>query len=374
MRVERAKIKTNNNSVNHIISFHSLPKMTTADSKKIQNNSKEILSPCLPDFFFYMPVSFGTRLYSTNLQDLAENPENFQISKFDNITCPACGNKMLTKETFYEFKDKIDNSTPDEYLSVLAQYTKYMRPIELSVYNELNLLSERTGEKDIQKLVQILRDTKLSQLKKIQLSRIREMSRLAKTLSPNEKKVLNNRIKELKKQITRKNAEAPFRRKIMIDRISKIKLHNAEQQKKLKNIAISFPTSHDLNSAWIVKYSGLNKHGELWNSKDIALRMLSDSVANTDHIIAYSNPKNHDDISNYMSMHKGCNVQKSNKSFLQWIYENKNLRLNSLKAYFKDVQNLIGQGKIQDKKYDNYVADATKTINEISNGKINIQI
>ncbi len=325
-------------------------------------------------YFYPFPLSFGNRVYSTNREDLAETPENFQISKFDNISCPACGSIMMTKEIFYEFKDKIDKSEPDEYLSILSEYTKYMRPIELSVYNEITALSKKSGEKDVSQLVKMLRDTKLIQLQKIQLSRVREMLRLARTLSPSEKKVLNGKIKKLKKQITRKNSEAPFRRKIMIERISKIRLHNEEQQKKLKNIAISFPTSKDLNSAWIVKYSGYNKQGELWSSKDITLRMLSDSVPNTDHIIAYSSPQNHDDISNYMSMHKGCNVQKSNKSFLQWIYENKDLRLKSLQLYFNDVQKVINQGKISDKKYENYVACATKTIKEASNGKINLTI
>lgn len=334
-------------------------------------NAKDI------NFGYYLPVSFASnrsRSYSSSKKHLKEIPARFKVSQFENVPCPACGNTMLTQGQFDVYTQKIEDSKPDEYLNILSDYTDYMRPIELSVYKDISKLSEETGIKDLRKLVTMLRNTKLTQLQKIQMHRVREMSRLARTLPASEKAVLNNKIEDLKKQIHRTNSEAPFRRKIMIDRISKIKIKNPMQQRKLQNIALSFPTSNDLNSAWIVKYSGTNKHNEPWTSKDIAIRMLQESVPNTDHILAYSTERNHDDISNYLSMHKGCNCQKADKPFMQWVRENKDERLGYLEQYFKRVQELIDNGEIRNPKYKDYVANATDTIREVTRNKVDINI
>ena len=168
------------------------------------------------------------------------------------------------------------------------------------------------------------------------------------------------------------NTTAPFRRKIIIDRISKIKIRNPKKYEKLQQIAKNFPTSSDMNSAWIVKYSGKNKQNVDWESYDIALRFLYSSVANTDHIIAYDIENNHDDISNYLSMHSACNSQKGNKPFLQWLNEDKKNRIKYLQDYFESVSEIISSKKIKKKKYKDYVANATQTIFEASKGQVKL--
>lgn len=158
----------------------------------------------------------------------------------------------------------------------------------------------------------------------------------------------------------------------MIDRISKIKIRNPKKYAKLQNIAKSFPTSHDMNSAWIVKYSGKNKQGEDWTSRDIALRFLSSSVSTTDHILAYDIDCKHNDISNYMAMHAACNSAKGNKPFLQWLYEDKNNRIKYMQDYFDKCDELIKSKKITKKKYREYVAYATNTISDLSKGQVKL--
>ena len=209
-------------------------------------------------------------------------------------------------------------------------------------------------------------------LQDAQMRQIKKMRTLAKTLPEDEKKVLLNKLDDLQKIIKKNNSTAPFRRKIMIDRISKVKIRNPKKYEKLQRIAKNFPTSSDMNSAWIVKYSGKNKQNENWASYDIALRFLSSSVANTDHIIAYDIENNHDDISNYIAMHSACNSQKSNKPFLQWLNEDKQNRINYLQDYFRTVGEIISTKKIKKKKYKNYVAYATQTIFEASKGQVKL--
>lgn len=325
---------------------------------------------------FYYPLSFtgSERTVSSSKHNLKEYSGDFLVSKFNDVPCPACGKKMMNKTLFHKIEDDLSKLQPEEYLDYIRQYTDYMRPVEKSVYNELLCMSDFSSEKDIRTLVCKLRDAKLPLLQEIQKRQVRKMKALAKTLPENEKALLLDQAKGIEKHIYKKNEEAPFRRKIMLEGISKLHISNPYKKKKLQQIASEFPVSSDMNSAWIVKYSGKDKRGEDWSSKDIAARLLSTSVANTDHILAYSIENNHDDISNYMSMHNGCNSKKADKPFLQWLNEDKQNRINYMQKYFEHVDMLIKTKKLNKKKYRHYVAYATETIFEASKGQVKISV
>ena len=325
---------------------------------------------------FYYPVNFSAKIprnFSTNKRQFAEKSGDFYISRFNDIPCPACGKKMMNQRKLEQVAYDLSLLPKEKYLEYLGNYKEYMRPVEESVYNELVELSKVPGNsKDIRTLVVQLRDTKLPILQKAQMKTINKMRSLARTLPKDEQKVLNNKIRALVSLIRKSNSEAPFRRKIALDRISKIRIRNPYKYEKLQKIAKTFPTSSDMNSAWIVKYSGKNKMNYDWESYAIALRFLSSSVANTDHIIAYGLENNHDDITNYMSMHSSCNAQKGSKPFLQWLNEDKKNRLQYMQDYFSAVDDIIKSKRIKKKKYKNYVEMAKQTIYEASKGQIKL--
>ncbi len=325
---------------------------------------------------FYYPLSFtGTeRKVSTSRHNLKEYSGDFLVSKFNDVPCPACGQKMMNKTLFHKIKNDLSELPPEEQLDYMGQYTDYMRPVEKSVYYELLRMADFSGEKDIRSLVCKLRDAKLPQLQEIQKRQVQKIKALANSLPSEEKELLLKKAKGIQSHIYKNNEEAPFRRKIMLEDISKINLSNPHKTKKLQQLASEFPVSSDMNSAWIVKYSGKNKHGEAWSSDEIASRLVSTSVANTDHILAYDIENNHDDISNYMSMHSGCNSKKGNKPFLQWLCEDKENRIKYMQSYFEHVDKLIKDKKIRKKKYRNYVAYATETIFEVSKGQVKISV
>ena len=281
---------------------------------------------------------------------------------------------MLPKAKFEEFTQKIDSSDSSEYIDILWGYKDYMRPVEYSVLKEITNLSQATGEQDIRKLLVQLRNTKLPALQKVQLKKAKKMEALAKSLPKEEQAVLLSKVTQLKRSIRQVKSESPFRRKRLIDIINDIKIGNIYKREKLRNIAKSFPTSADMNSAWIVKYSGKNKYGEAWASHDIAIRMLEFSVPNTDHILARAIELNHDDINNYMSMHKSCNGQKADKPFLEWYYEDKTAHKKGLTNYFTKVNELVKSGEITDFRYANYVANATQLIRSLTDGKVDIDV
>ena len=325
--------------------------------------------------FFYYPVNFTStkRTTGTTKKKLAEKSGNFAIARINNLTCPACGKKMLTRNKFNKIAEEFTNLSPDQYLEHLGQYREYMRPVEESVYDEILALSKKNGNsKDIRTLLVNLRETKLPIVQQAQMRQIKKMRAIAKGLSEPEKSCLMQKLDCLQSMIRKKNPSAPVRRKIMIDRISKIKIQNPKKYEKIQILAKGFPTSSDMNSAWIVKYSGKNKQNNDWSSAEIALRFLQSSVANTDHIIAYDIDNNNNDISNYISMHQACNSQKSNKSFLHWLNEDKDNRIKYLQKYFSEVDALIKSKNFKKKKYRNYVANATKTIFEASKGQLKL--
>lgn len=346
----------------------------TKDNFNAQNSSNPIKEL---SNVYYLPVSFTSsqnRTVSTSKTRLKEYSGDFLVSKMNDIPCPACGKKMMNKRLYAKIEEDLAGLPSEQYLDYLGQYTEYMRPVEESVYNELCELSEKTGNKDVRKLVVQLRNQKLPLLQSIQRRQVKKIRALAKTLPEDERAILLHKASALEEIICNKKEDAPFRRKIMLDGMKHVQIRNPHKYNKLQQIASEFPVSSDMNSAWIVKYSGKNKKNEDWSSKDIALRLLASSVANTDHILAYSIDNNHDDISNYMSMHNACNSRKGNKSFLEWLNEDKANRIKYMQSYFETVDGLIKSKKIAKKKYRHYVAYATETIFEASKGQVQIKI
>lgn len=353
------------------ISVYQIKKVSNDSSVSSDVNNENRQIKTLSNIY-YMPVKFsgGDRTYSSVRPELFERPSDFKLVKFDNIPCPACGRKMMTKQKFKEFTERLDKINPDQYLYLLEEYQEYMRPIEASVFQELKAIAPLLQTNDIRQLVVALRDRKLPKLQKIQRRKLVQMKKVARGLPEQERSELSAILNELGKQIKRKNEEAPFRRKKMIQEIKDVQISNPHKYEKLQNLAKSFPTSTDTNSAWIVKYSGKNKQNQDWESKEIAERLLFYSVPNTDHIIPYGTEKGHDDISNYLAMHTGCNTTKSNKPFLQWYNEAPEQRAKNLTSYFNKVQEIIDSNEIENPEYKNYVAYATETIADVSKGQV----
>lgn len=367
--------------INSVISSLSFYKGSYAKPQVTQNPISPSSPPQIKELsnVFYYPLSFTgkvrpERTVSTSRHNLKEFSGDFVVSKLNDVPCPACGRPMMNRTLYQKIENGLSRIEPDEYIDYIGKYQQYMRPVEESVYKEIKELSQQNGEKDIRKLVCQLRNEKLPLLQEIQKKQVKKMRRLAKTLPEAEKESLLANIQDIEKYIYKNNHEAPFRRKKMLEGISKIEISNPNKKKKLEQIANEFPVSSDMNSAWIVKYSGKNKQGLDWNSKDIAARFLFTSVANTDHILAYSIENNHDDISNYMSMHRGCNSKKSNKPFLQWLNEDKDNRIKYMQRYFDYVDKLIKEKTISKKKYRNYVAYATETVFEASKGQVRLKV
>lgn len=361
-----------------------IAKHQTLLNKKYNNNSKVDAGYSakndLQSQNFYTPLSLANynismkgRIHYSPLSDLKCRSENFAVLRFDNIPCPDCGKTMLPRAKYNKIVNMLNNNIkPEDYLDYIGQYKNYMRPVEESVYEELTDLSKKINEKDISKLVLELREMKLPELEATQNKQLTKMKKLAKHLPDNEKNILMENIDLIEKEIDRNNPQTVFRRKIMIDRIGKIPIRNKRKYLKLQKLAKDFPTSSAMNAAWIVKYSGLDKYGNPYDSKTIATRFLLSSVPSADHILAYNIEHGHDDITNYMAMHSGCNGQKENKHMLTWLNEDRDNRIVNMKKYFLAVNELIKSKKINTPKYKDYVAFATHRIQNLTNNSVKL--
>ena len=191
---------------------------------------------------YYMPVNFGNsntrRSYSSVNPEYYTRPADFLPSKIDGLPCPSCGGKMMSKSHFEAISEQLENVSPNNYLDFLNQYEEYMCPIEYSVFQELYGMSKAPdASKDIRTLLIQLREHKLPLLQEVQLSLLKKMRRVSKTLPDNEKAVMYHKISTLENLVKKTKAESPFRRKIMIEGIKNVNIKNKETYKKIQNMA-----------------------------------------------------------------------------------------------------------------------------------------
>ena len=322
-------------------------------------------------------VSFGSRkkrLYSSCIAGKYEKPSKFRIARIPNLTCPACGQKIMTRHGYTTFLNNIRNAKEEDYLGIIEQYKDYMCPTELEVFNSIKEQADRIikegGTPHITEIVKDLRQIKLPELEKIQLDKVEDMRDAIQTLPGAEKRKLNEKFDTLTEIIVGLNKKAPFRRKTLIEWIENYKISDNYVKMELLDIAESFPSSSESACAWIVKNSGKDKQGNDRSALELAEKLVSIASTSTDHVLARNIELNHDDITNYMAMHKGCNSEKTDKSFMEWYNENPHERHIYIRNYLRDVKSAFDNGRIKDKKYKDYIKDCVLNIYKLSKGNV----
>ncbi|MBR6164028.1 hypothetical protein IKQ26_09120 [bacterium] len=314
------------------------------------------------------------RQYSSVLAGKYEKPSKFRIARIPNLTCPACGQKIMTRHGYTTFLDKIRKAKEEDYLTILDEYKEYMCPTELEVFDSIKEHADRIvkegGTPHITEIVKDLRQIKLPELEKIQLDKVEDMRDAIQTLPGAEKRRLNEKFNTLTEIIVGLNKKAPFRRKTLIEWVEKCKISDDYVKTELLDIAYSFPSSSESACAWIVKNSGKDKQGNDRSALELAEKLVSIASTSTDHVLARNIELNHDDITNYMAMHKGCNSEKTDKSFMEWYNESPHERHIFIRNYLKDVKEALDKGKIKDKKYKDYIKDCVLNIYKLSKGNV----
>ena len=162
---------------------------------------------------------------------------------------------------------------------------------------------------------------------------------------------------------TIKNNGNEFSRVRFIKQLEKIleNYPNTQNKEKLIRIAGKLPTAYDDVDAFIVKYSKPQ-----YNSENIALRLLSYSMATVDHIHPKSkNGANH--LYNYVPECMRCNSFRSDKPMIYQLEDYPEMFVNSQKLYDKLI-GFANKGKLS----KNYIVNLYKGIKQESEGVLQL--
>ena len=332
------------------------------------------------EYSLWSTPSFGShknRSYTSEIPSKRVNPSKFKITRIPELTCPACGHKILTRGQFTRFLGEIRQAKEEDYIPILEKYEKYMCPTELEVFGDIKAhakMMEEQGQKpSLTEIVKTLRIIKLPELEKIQLDLVEDMRDAIEPLPRGEKDALNKKLDLITDIIINENENAPFRRKTLIENAQNYQISDPSVKAELLDIAESFPSSKEMACAWIVKNAGKDKQGKDRSPLELAEKLVGLASTSTDHILARNIELNHDDITNYMAMHKSCNSQKTDKSFNEWFDEDPISRRRYLRLYFTEVKDALERGKIKDKKYRDYIKDCVLNIYNLSNGRVDFR-
>lgn len=303
------------------------------------------------------------------------HPSHFKVCNIDKLTCPSCGKPMLPRPLFEEFKKELDYVTEREYIDVLSDYEPYMAEVESNVFREVKAISDDYPNLTLQQAVLKLKDETLPQLEEIQFKKLNQMRYIAEHMARYENYELMKAINDSESKIKQRGIKHPFKKKTFVAEIENLRIDNYKIKQNLVDIANSFPSSSEAECAWIVKYSGRDNNGKKRGSREIAERFLRNSLTSTDHMLA-KDPKmgGKNTISNYITMHCGCNSDKTNKTFMEWFNEKPYEREIYIKKYLEEVQAAIDSGELNDPDYKNYIQEACDTIKKLSGGKLNFII
>lgn len=291
-----------------------------------------------------------------------------RLAKY-KIPCPCCGHIMLDIDKFNKFEDKVLQTTnPKELLALIDGLKQYLHPVESRIFTMMKRLSNEHPDMTLHEMLR-------GKLKKSEKKLIFEQSKtlvslglMSRKLPEDKGKAVKLLISETYNRLFDQRETSRFSRKIFITKLEDILKDSDNDKLKSEFIgcAAKLPTAYNNPDAFIVKYAKRNYKGANPDQK-IALRMLSNSLATTEHI---KPRKKGGDISpeNLALECACCNNKRNHDSLLEQILQNPGMILN-YKNYMKRLSELHQQ-KILEKSY---ITRTNKTYNEGSNGLLNAE-
>ncbi len=300
--------------------------------------------------------SYKSKLKSEQLpvlQEISEAakelPEEFQY-RFQHFMSET-ENKINEKPIFlpfssYEFKYKLDKIKEDIGKNSSPKASRVLDKLIL----EASRLTDETDDKTLETQQQIMKFLKII-LK-------------SSVLKKNEQ--LNKLINESQKRLNHEKFLVPFSRKSFIYDLNNIiePVEDENLKAKLRNLAISLPTSRHSVPAYIMKFS----REPSWK---IAYRLLWPNMASVEHILPQSKG-GADEMHNFGGAGTRVNAERGNISFVEQLKQVPDTAKNSQK-YIDALINLVKKGIFRKTGVQtSYIDDFCKTIQTQSEGKVNL--
>jgi len=303
----------------------------------------------------------------------ADTQSKFRLSKLDvPVVCPDCGRPIMTKPIFSEIKNELAHANESTYLDVVESHKEFLFPQEQNIFEFLKEQKELYPRKSIAKIVRSERQKRIGQLEKQQFQVLDLIGRYSEKLPETEKSAVSKLLFEAGENIFERDYDFDRQRKHFIETISEIDIKDDSVKADLYKMASKLPDAKDNESAWFVKYGGIDKKtGEYRSSEEIVSKLLAPAYTNTDHVHPW-NRGGLDTVSNFWLMHARCNIIKTDKPFVEWLDEDRENRIEYIKQYLSEAQNAIDESNDpkMHPKYDLYSAKLAKNIYYETNGEV----
>lgn len=324
--------------------------------------------------FGIFQVDFGRKTNNPPGMDSmeADTQSGFRLSQLTNfLPCPDCGTAIMTKPIFAEIKKELDDADESTYLKVARNHDTYMYPSEKKILSFLETEKTKHPEKTVKEIVSEERTKRLGQLERRQYGVLDKMGEYSEGLNEADKTNVQNLLKDSSSIIFERQTNFAFQRGKFLELVNSLDLTNEKDKANLVEIASELPCSQTSETAWFVKYGGLDNKKQERTSRDIVEKLVSPTYTNTDHVHPHD-LGGLDAVSNFWLMHARCNIVKTNKPFMTWLNENRKERTEYIHEYLTEAQRAIDESNDPKfhPKYDNYAAKLAKTIYEESNGEI----
>ncbi len=287
---------------------------------------------------------------------------------------------------FYQVAPEIYNK---QLIETLKPFKFYMHSVESSVFELIKKLHSQFPQRTFQQLLGMLRKINLKTLEHEQLEILDRIEQILRPLSNSSRitptphsdisdKAIALQIKKLitdtKNIMKNSSSDEGFRRKVFITKLNNLTKqgHNKALFGDIRKLAEKLPTCRTSKSAFIVKYSGkVSAPGGTFqykSSQGIAHNLICSAFESLDHIEASHNGGKNG-LHNAIGACTHCNNElKGHMSFRKFIK-----RPNVIKNIKLHMQYLIENvDKIQDG--ENYIRNLAKTLEELSERKIKIDL
>ena len=280
------------------------------------------------------------------------------------IPCLCCGMEMLHPDIYTKLFDSgVLNGKAPEVVKILEPYERIMHPVERQVFNMFKSLAVKYPDKDFQQLLIMKKEVHELALVKIQSGIFNKISFYRRILPKKIARQIRKLIIKTNDIIYTPEPYKPFSRRIFIHKIKGIISHIKHEKirEEILTIARRLPRSSDEVCAFVVKNA--RKRPEI-----IALNLIHPSVGTFEHLLPKC-MKGQNNSLNFALECTYCNNSRHHYPIAVQIEENPYMPENAR----IQIDKLISLCKKDLCKYE-YVENLVKTLNELSEGIINIDI
>lgn len=280
------------------------------------------------------------------------------------IPCLCCGMEMLHPDIYTKLFDSgLLNDKSREVVKILEPFERIMHPVERQVFNMFKSLSVKYPDKDFQQLLVMKKEVHELALVKIQSGIFNKISFYRRILPKKIARQLRKLIIKTNDIIFTPEPYKPFSRRIFIHKIKGIISHieNEKIRDEILTIARRLPRSSDEVCAFVVKNA--RKRPEI-----IALNLIHPSVGTFEHLLPKCF-KGQNNSLNFALECTYCNNSRHHYPISVQIEENPYMPENAQ----IQIDKLISLCKKNLCKYE-YVENLAKTLNELSEGIIDIEV